>query len=97
MIGGNRGKTVQAYKKSWPASLFLGPLHRTLNHVAKTRGAERDCFCSDPMPSWAYPNEYPPCRSMQSSRNRRLHRLNWLSLKPENGVPQSQSGVPQRT
>jgi hypothetical protein len=25
MISGNRGKTVQAYKKSWPASLFRPP------------------------------------------------------------------------
>jgi hypothetical protein len=70
MIGGNRGKTVQAYKKSRPASLFLAPLHRTLNHVAKTRGAERDCFRSDPMPSWACANEYPSCVRPGSTRVR---------------------------
>jgi hypothetical protein len=38
-----------------------------------------------------------PCRSMQCSRNWRRHRSISLVLKLDSGVPQSQSGVPQRT
>jgi hypothetical protein len=38
-----------------------------------------------------------PCRSMQCSRNCRRHRSISLVLKLDSGVPQSQSGVPQRT
>jgi hypothetical protein len=97
VIGGNRGKTVQVYKKSWPASLSLAPLHRTLNHVAKTQ-----------VPNATVSVRTPCHHGRIRTSTRRAARCNARgigdgigltarSLKLDNGVPQSQSGLPQRT